>query len=109
MEPDFTKRQSAERSRVSPAENALLDSLIARRVGDARLAPAERRELRFIAAGQAAKDAAAAGGISPETVRCRRNELYRKLRVTGANEIQVGLLALALERLARKGDSRSVA
>jgi DNA-binding CsgD family transcriptional regulator len=87
---------------MSPVEAELLDGLLTSYVGDVRLAPAERREMLLIASGRVAKDAAALTGISPETVRCRRNRLYRKLEVEGTADILVGLLALSLDRLARE-------
>ncbi len=64
------------------------------------LTPAERAEVLRIAQGFACKDSAEAANISPETIRARRKRIYRKLDVTGANELISALLALSITKLA---------
>ncbi len=87
-------------------EEQWLDQLVSMYLAkhNAKLTPAEMRELRFIAQGHtAAKDAAAMTGISDQTVRGRRKKLYRKLDVTGVNAIVQDLLAIGLNLLASRG------
>jgi DNA-binding CsgD family transcriptional regulator len=67
---------------------------------NAALTPAECVEVQRIAQGFACKDSAAAGDVSPETIRARRKRIYRKLGVSGAGEVLSSLLGLALQRLA---------
>ncbi len=64
------------------------------------LTPAEKAELLRIAQGFASKDSARSADLSNETIRTRRKRLYRKLGVSGANEITSSLLMLALHALA---------
>ena len=64
------------------------------------LTPAERAEVLRIAQGFACKDSAAAAGVSPETIRARRKRIYRKLELSGANEVISAVLALSLRALA---------
>jgi DNA-binding CsgD family transcriptional regulator len=65
------------------------------------LTPAERSEVLRMAQGFACKDSAAAAGVSPETIRARRKRIYRKIDMSGANELIAALLALSLKMLAR--------
>src|SRR6266536_726551 len=65
------------------------------------LTPAERAEVLRIAQGFACKDAAAAAGVSPETIRARRKRIYRKLDVPGSGELLASLLSLSLKMLAK--------
>ena len=65
------------------------------------LTPAERAEVLRIAQGFACKDSAAAAGVSPETIRARRKRIYRKIDMSGANELIAALLALSLKMLAK--------
>ncbi len=85
---------------LSPAEAEWLDRLLGIYVADTRLTRSERKELRHIALAEVAKDSAAQAGISHETVRKYRKRLYRQLRVTGATDILVGLIALSLRHVA---------
>jgi DNA-binding CsgD family transcriptional regulator len=65
------------------------------------LTPAERSEVLRMAQGFACKDSAAAANVSPETIRARRKRIYRKIDMSGANELIAALLALSLKMLAR--------
>ena len=65
------------------------------------LTPAERSEVLRMAQGFACKDSAAAAGVSPETIRARRKRIYRKIDMSGANELIAALLALSLKMLAK--------
>ena len=71
------------------------------------LTPAERAEVLRIAQGFACKDSAAAGGVSPETIRARRKRIYRKLGVSGSGELIATLLSRALGLIAggRRADA----
>lgn len=53
-----------------------------------RLSPAERNELQHLMLGLSCKEAAARLGVSPETVRGRRKQIYRKARVGGAGPLR---------------------
>jgi hypothetical protein len=53
-----------------------------------------------MAQGFACKDSAAAGDVSPETIRARRKRIYRKLDLAGAGELISALLAVSLQMLA---------
>lgn len=64
------------------------------------LTPAERTEVLRIAQGFGCKDSAAAADVSPETIRARRKRIYRKLSLSGANEVISTLLAQSLRALA---------
>ncbi len=91
---------------LSPSESEWLDRLLGIYVADARLTRSERKELRHIALAEVAKDSAAQAGISHETVRKYRKRLYRQLRVTGATDILVGLIALSLRQVAARVPER---
>ena len=65
-----------------------------------KLTPAERSEVLRMAQGFACKDSAAAANISPETIRARRKRIYRKLKLSGSNELISTLLGLSLGVLA---------
>ncbi|HEX9308136.1 MAG TPA: LuxR C-terminal-related transcriptional regulator [Anaeromyxobacter sp.] len=65
------------------------------------LTPAERAEVLRMAQGFACKDSAAAANVSPETIRARRKRIYRKIDMSGANELIAALLALSLKMLAK--------
>jgi DNA-binding CsgD family transcriptional regulator len=82
-------------------ENEVLEPLVDRFLAGTHLTPAERREVLGIARGAGCKDAAAAAGISPETVRARRKRIYRKLGVPGAADLIARLLAVSVQALAR--------
>jgi DNA-binding CsgD family transcriptional regulator len=69
--------------------------------GGATLTPAERTEVLRLAQGFACKDSAAAGNVSPETIRARRKRIYRKLGLGGSNDVIAALLASSLRLLAR--------
>jgi DNA-binding CsgD family transcriptional regulator len=69
--------------------------------GGTTLTPSERTEVLRLAQGFACKDSAAAGNVSPETIRARRKRIYRKLGVAGSNEVISALLACSLRMLAR--------
>jgi DNA-binding CsgD family transcriptional regulator len=79
----------------------ILSPFCAQAMEGTKLTPAERGEVLRIAQGFACKDAAAAAGISPETIRARRKRIYRKLDVAGSNEVISSLLARAVKMLAR--------
>jgi DNA-binding CsgD family transcriptional regulator len=70
-----------------------LASVVSRFAGKSRLTPAEHAEVLRIAQGFACKDSAAAADLSPETIRARRKNIYRKLGLVGANELIAALLA----------------
>jgi|GEM_PF-1885751 len=53
-----------------------------------RLSPAERAELHHLMLGLSCKEAAARLGVSPETIRGRRKQIYRKARVGGAGPLR---------------------
>ena len=79
----------------------ILTPFAARFMEGTTLTPAERAEVLRIAQGFACKDSAAAAGVSPETIRARRKRIYRKIDMSGANELIAALLALSLKMLAR--------
>jgi len=85
-------------------EIEILVPFAARFMDGKRLTPAERTEVLRMAQGFACKDSAAAGDISPETIRARRKRIYRKLNLSGSSELISMLLKLSLEMLA-KGES----
>jgi DNA-binding CsgD family transcriptional regulator len=66
-----------------------------------KLTPAERSEVLRMAQGFACKDSAAAANISPETIRARRKRIYRKLKLSGSNELISTLLGLSLSALVK--------
>ena len=78
----------------------VLTQLCARVTGSVALSPAEKAEVIRIAQGCPCKDSAAAAGLSPETIRARRKNIYRKLRMAGADEVLSSLLATSLKILA---------
>jgi DNA-binding CsgD family transcriptional regulator len=78
----------------------LLAPLGARFLEGTTLTPAERSEVLRMAQGFACKDSAAAANVSPETIRARRKRIYRKIDMSGANELIASLLALSLKMLA---------
>ncbi|AKU90194.1 helix-turn-helix transcriptional regulator [Vulgatibacter incomptus] len=53
-----------------------------------RLSPAERAELQHLMLGLSCKEAAARLSVSPETIRGRRKQIYRKARVGGAGPLR---------------------
>lgn len=53
-----------------------------------RLSPAERAELHHLMLGLSCKEAAGRLGVSPETIRGRRKQIYRKARVGGAGPLR---------------------
>ncbi len=88
-----------------PELQSVLDEYITR-----PLTTAQRRAIKHLAAGRiAAKDAAAVDGLSYETVRARRNRLYRQLGVHGANDLLSGLLRVTLRRLQACSEERPCA
>jgi hypothetical protein len=95
---------------MSAEEAEILQHLVSRYLSGARLSRAVQGQVLHIAQGQQARDVASATGLSYQTVRCRRARLYRTLKVSGAGGVMAGLLAIALERLARvEQDLRTVA
>ena len=76
-------------------------SLMAHLPGGDLLTPAERVEVVHLAQGLACKESAAAMNISASTVLARRKHIYRKLRMSGANELIARLLAVSLQLLGR--------
>jgi DNA-binding CsgD family transcriptional regulator len=60
------------------------------------LTPAERAEVLRMAQGFACKDSAGAADISPETIRARRKRIYRKLDLSGSNELISRMLGMSL-------------
>jgi len=64
------------------------------------LTPSERVEIMRLAQGYGCKDSAAAGNVSPETIRARRKRIYRKLDVPGAGQLLASLLGRSLGMLA---------
>ena len=65
------------------------------------LTRAERAEVLRMAQGFTCKDSASAGGVSPETIRARRKRIYRKLGLSGVNDLISTLLAVSLAMLAK--------
>ena len=65
------------------------------------LTRAERAEVLRMAQGFTCKDSAGAGGVSPETIRARRKRIYRKLGLSGVNDLISSLLAVSLAMLAK--------
>ncbi|HEY0838666.1 MAG TPA: hypothetical protein VGD74_00630 [Vulgatibacter sp.] len=53
-----------------------------------RLTPTERHELSHLLLGRSSKEAAALDGVSPETTRERRRQIYRKAGVGGAGPLR---------------------
>jgi DNA-binding CsgD family transcriptional regulator len=78
----------------------LLAPFTSRFVEGTRLTPAERVEVMRLAQGFGCKDSAAAGNVSPETIRARRKRIYRKLDVPGAGQLLASLLGHSLGMLA---------
>ena len=79
----------------------ILAPFTARFLEGTNLTPAERSEVLRLAQGFACKDSAAAANVSPETIRARRKRIYRKIDMSGANELIAALLALSLKMLAK--------
>jgi DNA-binding CsgD family transcriptional regulator len=82
-------------------EVEILAPFAAKYMDGKRLTPAERTEVLRMAQGFACKDSAAAGDISPETIRARRKRIYRKLNLSGSSELISLFLKLSLEMLAK--------
>jgi DNA-binding CsgD family transcriptional regulator len=78
----------------------ILVPLASRFIDRASLTPSERAEVLRMAQGFACKDSAAAGNVSPETIRARRKRIYRKLDLSGSGELISALLALSLRMIA---------
>jgi DNA-binding CsgD family transcriptional regulator len=88
-----------------PNAKARLKSLTDRLARRFNLSPSEHRELEHLARGLAIKDSAKVLGLSPETVRVRRKRVYRKMGLTGHEQL---LARLCQEALALPdGDSSS--
>ncbi len=79
----------------------ILAPFAARYMEGTSLTPAERSEVLRMAQGFACKDSAAAAGVSPETIRARRKRIYRKLDLSGSNDLISELLAFSLQMLAK--------
>ena len=79
----------------------ILAPLAAKYVEGKSLTPAEQAEVLRMAQGLACKDSATSASISPETVRARRKRIYRKLELSGSNELISALLAFSLNMLVR--------
>ena len=78
----------------------MLAGLVATFLKHTRLTLAEHREVLHIARGLTGKASARIERVPVETIRTRRKLVYRKLRVSGANELVSRLLALSLTMLA---------
>src|SRR5512140_2097933 len=90
------------RKRVMPhIDIEILTPFAAKFMEGTNLTPAERTEVLRMAQGFACKDSAAAGNVSPETIRARRKRIYRKLVLSGAGELISTLLALSLQMLVK--------
>ncbi len=79
----------------------VLAPFAARYMEGSSLTPAERAEVLRMAQGFACKDSAASAGVSPETIRARRKRIYRKLDLSGSNDLISELLAFSLQMLAK--------
>jgi DNA-binding CsgD family transcriptional regulator len=79
----------------------ILTPFAAKYLTSSTLTRAERAEVLRMAQGFTCKDSAGAGGVSPETIRARRKRIYRKLELSGVNDLISSLLALSLAMLAR--------
>jgi DNA-binding CsgD family transcriptional regulator len=79
----------------------LLTPLTAKFIEGSTLTAAERAEVLRMAQGFACKDSAAAADISPETIRARRKRIYRKLDLSGVNELISTMLTISLAMLAK--------
>ncbi|HTT71954.1 MAG TPA: LuxR C-terminal-related transcriptional regulator [Anaeromyxobacteraceae bacterium] len=79
----------------------ILAPLAAKYMEGKNLTPAEQAEVLRMAQGLACKDSAMSANISPETVRARRKRIYRKLDLSGSNDLISNLLAFSLSMLAR--------
>ena len=82
-------------------DSQVLEALVDRYSTGTRLTSTECREITHIAQGFASKGSATADGCAVETIRSRRKKLYRKLHLSGANQLISSLLALSLDMLAR--------
>ena len=89
----------------------ILAPFTARFLEGTNLTPAERSEVLRLAQGFACKDSAAAANVSPETIRARRKRIYRKLDLSGSNDLISELLAFSLHMIAKgeKIEARPVA
>ena len=74
-----------------------------------RLSPAERAELQHLMLGLSCKEAAARLGVSPETIRGRRKQIYRKARVGGAGPLRALLDGVTDDDDALTGGTTSAA
>jgi|WetSurMetagenome_2_1015567.scaffolds.fasta_scaffold104318_3 hypothetical protein len=91
-------------------EDEILHHVVARYLSGARLSPALKGQVLYIAEGRPARDVVERTGLSYHTVRCRRARLYRTLKVNGAGGVMAELLAISLEILAHQDrDVRTVA
>ncbi len=77
---------------------SLAEARVERLAASWGLTPAERRELEHLRHGRTSKEAATLEGISPETNRQRRRQIFAKARVSSA-----GALRAALEGLPHAG------
>ena len=80
-------------------DTATLSTISTHVMEAAKLTHAEQAEVLRIAQGFACKDSAAVADLALETVRTRRKKIYRKLKVSGSNELLSVLLAVSLARL----------
>ena len=79
----------------------ILTPFATRYLNGTTLTRAERAEVLRMAQGFTCKDSAGAGGVSPETIRARRKRIYRKLGLSGVNDLISSLLAVSLAMLAK--------
>jgi DNA-binding CsgD family transcriptional regulator len=85
---------------VAPPDTELR-LLVATLVKRTQLTHDERREILHIARGLASRDSARIERVPVGTIRTRRKNVYRKLRVSGGSELISRLLALSLGMLVR--------
>ena len=85
---------------MAKIEIELLAPFTTRFTEGTNLTPSERVEIMRLAQGYGCKDSAAAGNVSPETIRARRKRIYRKLDVPGAGQLLASLLGRSLAMLA---------
>jgi DNA-binding CsgD family transcriptional regulator len=97
-------RDEAEMAAAPEIETLRL--LVARYVKRTDLTPDERREILHIARGLSPRESAQIERVMIETIRTRRKNIYRKLKIPGGSELISALLALSLETLiVRRGAS----
>ena len=77
----------------------ILSPFAAKFLEGSSLTPAERSEVLRMAQGFGCKDSAAAANLSPETIRARRNRIYRKLDVSCSGELISTMLTTSLSML----------